>query len=165
MPMTSNTEDLVRKVIAGFGSKKMKIAVAESCTGGLLGATLTSIPGASDVFERGFITYSNESKIEMLGVEAERIATHGAVSAEVAEKMAEGAIERSQADLAVSITGCAGPKSASPDKPVGLVFFGICKRDGACFHLRTQFAGDRNEIRRQSVLEALNLLLIQAEAH
>lgn len=139
--------------------KNLKIATAESCTGGLLAATLTEIPGSSEVVDRGFVTYSNAAKREMLGVPAERLARFGAVSRETAEAMAEGAIAHAPVDLAVSITGIAGPGGGSRDKPVGLVHFGGATRNGRLIH-QVQHYGDigRTQVRRASVLQALAML-------
>src|SRR5437016_5984275 len=140
-------------------AKKLTIATAESCTGGLVAATLTEIPGSSDVVERGFVTYSNAAKTEMLGVPADVIARFGAVSRETAEAMAQGALAHSPADLAVSITGIAGPGGGSPGKPVGLVHFAAASRGGRLAHRECRF-GDigRGEVRRRSVLQALAML-------
>ena len=110
------------------------VATAESCTGGLVAAALTAIAGSSDVVERGFVTYSNEAKSELLGVPPATIAAHGAVSAETAAAMAEGAVARAPVDLAVSITGVAGPGGGSAEKPVGLVYFGVARRGRSCPH-------------------------------
>ena len=139
--------------------RKLLVATAESCTGGLVAACLTEIPGSSDVVDRGFVTYSNEAKQETLGVPAEILREHGAVSGATAEAMAQGAIAHSRAGLAVSITGVAGPGGGTPRKPVGLVHFGGATRDGRLMH-REQRYGDigRSEIRRLAVLEALDLL-------
>src|SRR5262247_2460192 len=115
-------------------ARRLKIAAAESCTGGLVAATLTEIAGSSDVFERGFVTYSNEAKQAMLGVPAAVLERHGAVSRETAEAMAAGALADAPVDLAVSITGIAGPGGAVPGKPVGLVHFGGAARDGRHLH-------------------------------
>ena len=136
------------------------LVTAESCTGGLLAATLTAIPGSSDVFERGFVTYANAAKSEMLGVPFWLIERHGAVSEDVARAMAGGALTHSHATLAVSVTGIAGPDGGSADKPVGLVHFAAGRRDQAIRHERALF-GDigRSEIRRRSVERALSLLL------
>jgi nicotinamide-nucleotide amidase len=138
--------------------KKLRLTTAESCTGGLIAAILTEVPGSSDVFERGFVTYSNEAKTEMLGVTAELIERHGAVSEEVARAMAAGALENSRADVAVSVTGVAGPGGGTEAKPVGLVHFGAMKRGGLPLHRQRRF-GDvgRREIRLASVGEALKL--------
>ena len=137
---------------------RQMIATAESCTGGLIAATLTAIAGSSDVVERGFVTYSNAAKTEMLGVPAELIARHGAVSEEVARAMAEGALDRSPADLAVSVTGVAGPGGGSAEKPVGLVWLGCRRRDRPPMTLRRVFPGDRTEVRRATVALAFQLL-------
>ena len=134
------------------------VATAESCTGGLVAALLTEIPGSSDVVERGFVTYSNEAKSEMLGVPAAVIAGHGAVSEPVARAMAEGALAHSRAQVAVSITGIAGPGGGSAAKPVGLVHFGLAVRDGPSQHLQRRY-GDlgRVEVRARAVEDALAL--------
>ncbi len=142
----------------------LMIATAESCTGGLLAAALTAVPGASSVFERGFVTYTNESKMELLGVSEETLKAYGAVSEQTAREMAEGALARSRADLAVSITGIAGPGGGSPEKPVGLVHFACAARDGETIALMKQF-GDigRGKVRWQAMLTALDLLRLQME--
>lgn len=137
----------------------LKIATAESCTGGLVAASLTEIPGSSDVFERGFVTYSNEAKTEMLGVPASLIAEQGAVSDPVAHAMAEGALVHSRADIAVAVTGIAGPGGGTPEKPIGLVFIGAARRGQPAIVERHVFAGDRADIRRATVERALELLL------
>jgi nicotinamide-nucleotide amidase len=157
--LPADLHDLARQTITTFAAQKKKIVTAESCTGGLIAAALTEIPGSSDVFERGFVSYSNESKIELLGVLPDLLESHGAVSAQVAEAMAQGALDFSLADVAVSVTGIAGPGGGSLNKPVGLVFFGVATRTGALFHFQCQFKGDRDDIRAQSVREALKLLL------
>jgi nicotinamide-nucleotide amidase len=145
-------------------TKKLKIAAAESCTGGLVAATLTDIAGSSDVFERGFVTYSNEAKVAMLGVPPTVLESHGAVSRETAEAMAAGALARAPVDLAVSITGIAGPGGAVAGKPVGLVHFGGASRRGRRLHRERRY-GDigRAEVRHASVLEALAMLRELAE--
>jgi nicotinamide-nucleotide amidase len=145
--------------------KKLTIATAESCTGGLVAATLTEIPGSSDVVERGFVTYSNAAKTAMLGVPADVIARFGAVSRETAEAMAQGALAHSPADLAVSITGIAGPGGGSPGKPVGLVHFAAAGRSGALIHHESRF-GDigRAHVRHVSVKQALDMLSALAQA-
>src|SRR5215468_12174346 len=144
--------------------KRLMLAAAESCTGGLLAATLTEIPGSSDVFERGFVTYSNEAKRVMLGVTPMTLAGHGAVSRETAEAMATGALAHAPVDLAVSITGIAGPGGATPNKPVGLVHFGAASRSGKLIHRERRY-GDigRAQIRHASVIEALAMLHELAE--
>ena len=135
-----------------------KIATAESCTGGLVAAALTDIAGSSDVVERGFVTYSNEAKTELIDVPADLIQRVGAVSAEVALAMAKGALLHSHADMAVSITGIAGPGGGTATKPVGLVWFGLANRGGGTLVEKRNFTGDRAAIRRQAVATALALL-------
>lgn len=141
-------------------AKGLKVATAESCTAGLVAACMGEVPGASWVLERGFVTYSNEAKAEMLGVPAELIATHGAVSAEVARAMAEGALLRSQADLAVAITGIAGPDGGSAEKPVGLVHFAAKRRGRETVHVEKRF-GDigRINVQHESVARAFQMLM------
>ena len=138
--------------------KGLQIATAESCTGGLLGGCFTEIPNCSDVYDRGFIVYSYESKADILGVDAQVIKDKGAVSAEVAVAMAEGALERSNAQLAVAITGVAGP-GADAHKPAGLVHFALASKAEATRHVERRF-GDlgRSNVRSASVNEALDLL-------
>ena len=136
----------------------LMVATAESCTGGLIAATLTAIAGSSDVVERGFVTYSNEAKTDLVGVDPALIATHGAVSEPVARAMAAGAVARSRADIAVSVTGVAGPGGGSAEKPVGLVWFGCARRGRDTITLRHVFPGDRTEVRRATVAEALRLV-------
>ncbi|MGH7071051.1 MAG: CinA family protein [Acetobacteraceae bacterium] len=138
--------------------QKMMLASAESCTGGLVAAALTASAGASDVFERGFVTYSNRAKETMLGVPSALIERHGAVSEQVARAMAEGAVLHSGADLAVSVTGVAGPGGGSEEKPVGLVWIAAARRSGAAISERNLFPGDRTEVREASVSAALALL-------
>jgi len=143
-------------------SQGVKLATAESCTGGMLAALLTSVSGSSDVFDCGFVTYSNEAKEKMLGVSHELIAEHGAVSRACALAMAHGAILESAATLAVSITGVAGPGGGTPSKPVGLVHFACARRNGATLHREERF-GDvgRAGVRTASVEVALELLEAQ----
>jgi len=140
-------------------ARKIRIATVESCTGGLVSALLTEIPGSTDVFERGFVTYSNEAKTEMLGVRSDLIAAHGAVSVDVATAMAQGAITHSHADIAISVTGIAGPGGGSSHKPVGTVCFGQATAD---FHHADRIlfpSTDRTEIRTLALDHALALLL------
>lgn len=150
--------DLARKIIETYTAQKRRITTAESCTGGLVAAVLTQIPGSSAVLERGFVTYSNDAKIEVLGVYPEWLETHGAVDEKVAESMAKGALEFSHADVAVGVTGVAGPTGGTLLKPIGLVYFGLATRSGALFHVKAQYNGDRDDIRLQAVREALKLL-------
>ncbi len=137
----------------------LKIATAESCTGGLIAASLAAVPGASASLERGFITYSNEAKVEVLGVPAALINQHGAVSKQVALAMVEGALAHSPADIAVAVTGVAGPGGGSAEKPVGLVHIAAARRDGELLHEEARF-GDigRHEVQLQTVLAALALM-------
>jgi nicotinamide-nucleotide amidase len=140
--------------------RKLTIATAESCTGGLVAGALTDIPGSSDVIDRGFVTYSNDAKRAMLGVEAGTLANFGAVSKETAIAMAVGALERAGVDLAVAITGIAGPGGATPGKPVGLVHFAAAARDGRIIHREHRFGAiGRSAVRQRSVVEALRMLM------
>ena len=137
----------------------LRIATAESCTGGMVSAALTDIPGSSAVFDRGFVTYSNSAKTDMLGVPAEVISTHGAASEEVARAMAEGTIARSVADLAVSVTGIAGPSGGTPEKPVGTVCFGWGQRGHEPSTRRLVLPGDRATVRESSIEVSLRGLI------
>ena len=141
-----------------------RIATAESCTGGLIAAACTSLAGSSDWFERGFVTYSNDAKTEMLGVPAEAIAAHGAVSAEVACAMAEGALANSRASFAVSVTGIAGPGGGSAAKPVGTVWIAIAASGEKAVASLLLASGDRAAIRQASVARALELLIERCSA-
>lgn len=142
--------------------KGLKVATVESCTGGLIAATLTEIAGSSDVVERGFVTYSNEAKTELVAVPKKAIATHGAVSETVARAMAEGGCKRARVDIAVSVTGIAGPGGGSAEKPVGLVHLACARKGHPTLHRRVILNGNRAAIRRQSVALALGLILTQA---
>jgi nicotinamide-nucleotide amidase len=160
MPMTDQElRAAAMDVLDRCRARGLKIATAESCTGGLVAAWLTEIPGSSDVVDRGFVTYSNDAKRTMLEVTSEILEKHGAVSRATVEAMARGALAQSGADLAVAITGVAGPGGGSIDKPVGLVHFAAATRAGRLMH-REQRYGDigRSEVRRLSVLQALDLL-------
>jgi nicotinamide-nucleotide amidase len=137
-------------------------ATAESCTGGRVAGAITDIAGSSEWFERGFVTYSNEAKIEQLGVPAALLARHGAVSEATARAMAEGALAHSRADVAVAVTGVAGPGGGTPDKPVGLVCFAWATRRSAATSVTHRFAGDRAAVRQASVIVALEGLLASA---
>jgi nicotinamide-nucleotide amidase len=159
-----DTLALAESVLAACRTRGWHLATAESCTGGLVAAALTAIAGSSDVVERGFVTYSNEAKIELLGVPAETIAAHGAVSAQTAAAMARGAVARTPADLAVSIIGIAGPAGGTPQKPVGLVYLGAARRDGACRVERRVFPGDRTAIRDAALVLALEMLQTEAQS-
>ena len=154
---------LAQAVLDACRARNWKLASAESCTGGLVVGALTAIGGSSDVVERGFVTYSNEAKSELLGVAPEIIAEHGAVSAETAAAMAQGALARAPVDLVVSVTGIAGPGGATPTKPVGLVLFGLARRDGICRTERRVFPGDRTAVRQAALEMALQLLDTEAQ--
>ena len=159
-------ESLTREaatLLAACRKRGLRIATAESCTGGLIAALLTEIPGSSDVVERGFVTYSNEAKTEMLGVPIPLIAAFGAVSAEVARAMAEGALVHSPVDLAVAVTGIAGPSGSSPDKPVGTVWLALARRGQAAQAELLQLQGDRAAIRAQTVEHALRRLSAEVQ--
>ena len=152
------SDDLLAKaarLLETCAGADLTLVVAESCTGGLIAASFTSIPGASRVLDRGFVTYSNQAKIDLLGVGADLIEADGAVSEPVARAMAEGALARTEADLAVSVTGIAGPGGETPAKPVGLVHFAAARRDGPTLHERHVIEGDRTEVRVKSVAVAL----------
>jgi len=150
---------LAIRLIESARSKRLRLAVAESCTGGLVGGAITRVPGSSDVFDRGYITYSNTAKIDSLGVDPDLIAEFGAVSEEVAQEMAIGALSASLTDVAVSITGIAGP-GGSEHKPAGLVWFGLAT-SSASFETLEKNYGDvgRDNVRQASVKQALDLLL------
>jgi nicotinamide-nucleotide amidase len=148
-----------RRLLELCRAQGLRIATAESCTGGLVAGALTEIAGSSDVVDRGFVTYSNEAKAAMLGVPRELLGCHGAVSEEAVRAMAEGALVHSGADLAVAITGIAGPNGGSAEKPVGLVHFACAvKGEGVRHELRKFGDLGRSEIRRRSVLVALAML-------
>ena len=149
---------LVTELAAALLSRGAQMATAESCTGGLIAGACTDMAGSSHWFERGFVSYSNQAKTEMLGVDAALIAAHGAVSEAVALAMARGAVQHSAAQCSLSVTGVAGPGGGSAEKPVGLVWFGWCvdgRTDAAC----VRFEGDRGAVRRATVEHALNGLL------
>jgi len=139
-------------------ARKIVIATVESCTGGMVAAALTSVPGSSAVFDRGWTTYSNLAKHQEVGVSWDALNTHGAVSEPVAVAMAEGALLNSAATMTVAVTGIAGPEGGSPDKPVGLVHFACAKRYEPTLHRRHVFSGNRDEIRRHAAITALSLL-------
>ncbi len=145
-------------LLAACRARGVTLATAESCTGGLIAAALTAIAGSSDVVDRGFVTYSNEAKADMLGVPAALIASSGAVSEPVASAMAEGAIRASRATVAVSVTGVAGPGGGTASKPVGLVCFGLAERGGSTRTEQHVFPGDRTAIREATVAHALTLI-------
>jgi nicotinamide-nucleotide amidase len=154
-----NALALVVPLAEALRARRRTMAAAESCTGGLIAATCTAISGSSEWFERGFVTYSNEAKTEMLGVDAALIATHGAVSEPVARAMAEGALAHSPVDIAVAVTGIAGPNGGVPGKPVGTVWFAWAMRGAVTSSERHVFAGDRAAVRDATVALALQRLV------
>jgi nicotinamide-nucleotide amidase len=155
----SSLLNLAAELGAALKRKGWALALAESCTGGMTAQYVTAIPGSSAWLERGFITYSDAAKVEMLGVSPATLNQHGAVSEETAREMVLGALRHSRADLAVAITGIAGPEGGSTDKPVGTVCFAWVDGTGNLFSETKHFGGDREAVRRQSVYHALNCLL------
>jgi nicotinamide-nucleotide amidase len=154
----SQTDRLATDVLAACRAAGQRVATAESCTGGLIAAALTEIAGSSDVVDRGFVTYSNAAKTEMLGVPAALIEAHGAVSESVALAMAAGALAHSRAELCVSVTGIAGPGGGSAEKPVGLVWFATAARGSPPKAYREVFPGNRRAVRAAAVDKGLHLL-------
>ncbi len=154
----AQTRQAAARLIATCRTRGLKVATAESCTGGLVAGALTDIAGSSDVLERGFVTYSNAAKVSMLAVPQATLDAHGAVSRETAEAMAEGALAHSDADLAVALTGIAGPGGGTAQKPVGLVHFAAARRGSLAQRERRYGDIGRDEVRRRSVLEALAML-------
>jgi len=154
---------MIEKLTKTLKEKSLIIAVAESCTGGQLSAALTAQPGSSAIFDRGFITYSNDAKIDMLNVTPETLQNHGAVSAETASEMANGALKNSQADITASITGIAGPSGGTEGKPVGTVYIGIATKTAAPTAHHHMFKGSRADIQAQSVEAALKYLIKAAQ--
>jgi nicotinamide-nucleotide amidase len=151
--------DLARDIGARLKAGGATLVTAESCTGGWVAEVVTSVAGSSSWFDRGFVTYSNEAKQELLGVQAATLQKHGAVSEDTAREMAQGALARSPASVAVSVTGIAGPGGAVPGKPVGTVCFAWARRGGAVSSETRRFDGDREAVRRQSVVHALQGVL------
>lgn len=154
-----NVENLVEKLSIILESKNMMLCTAESCTGGMIAAAITDRAGSSGIFDRGFVTYSNASKSQLLGVDNLILESHGAVSKECAKAMALGALENSQANLAVSVTGIAGPDGGSIEKPVGLVFIGIATKSGHTQTFECLFIGNRKGIRKQTTHFAFEKLI------
>lgn len=152
-------EQLAVRLVTLCRSRGLTVTTAESCTGGLIAGAITAIPGASDVLDRGFVTYANAAKTELLGVPAGLIAAVGAVSEAVARRMATGARLRADADFAISVTGIAGPGGGSAAKPLGTVWFGLASRHGEILTRHKWFAGNRDQIRAASVIYALEFLL------
>ena len=160
----ADLQTLSESVGAQLLSRGEWLVTAESCTGGWVAQSITAIAGSSAWFDRGFVTYSNAAKQEMLGVPVATLSRHGAVSEATARAMAQGAIANSRADWAIAITGIAGPGGGSPDKPVGTVCFAWAQRDGGCEAQTCCFDGDRAAVREQSVIHALRGLLARIEA-
>lgn len=160
----AETLALAAAVLAACRARGWRIATAESVSGGMVAAALTAVADSSDVLECGFVAYSNRAKSELLGVPRETIAAHGAVSAETAAAMARGAIVHAPVDLAVSLTGIAGPGGGTPLKPVGLVFLAVARKDGGERIETRIFAGERGEVRSAAVAMALAMLLSEAQA-
>ncbi len=159
--MTDNT-DLAGKLVREFSQRGWMVATAESCTGGMIAAAITDIAGSSAVLDRGFVTYSNEAKQEMIGVSAATLEAHGAVSKQTAIEMAEGALQQSRAAYAVSVTGIAGPDGGSAEKPVGLVHMAMARKVGETEHRELRLHGlDRAAVREATVTEALTILLAE----
>jgi len=161
--MTIPSDESLRKLAEQLGealqSHQQQLACAESCTGGFASKVVTDIPGSSQWFDRGFVTYTNQSKTGLLGVPAELIAEHGAVSESTARAMAAGVLRHSQAHIGLAVTGIAGPGGGSLDKPVGWVWFAWATRDGRLEAEARQFSGNRDEVRRQAVAHALQGVL------
>lgn len=157
--MDTELEQLATKVGKALKANGCMLAVAESCTGGWASAAITAVPGSSHWFDRGFITYTNESKQELLGVSAATLETHGAVSEETAREMVLGALKHSHARMALAVSGIAGPTGGRPDKPVGTVCLAWSRKDGLTVSQTDHFEGDRDAIRRQAVIKALNGVL------
>lgn len=152
---------LAEQVGKELAARGLMLATAESCTGGWVSEAVTMVPGSSDWFERGFVTYTYISKREMLGVNSETLGRHGAVSEPTVREMAAGALARSHAQVAVAVSGTAGPSGGTPDKPVGTVCFAWLAPDGVLTSETRNFAGDREAVRKQSVVHALTGVLAQ----
>lgn len=159
MMWPADIEQKAREIVTDLTARNLKVATAESCTGGLIAGALTEIAGSSLVVDRGFVTYSNDAKIQMLGIELATLAAHGAVSRETAIEMARGAVFHSGADVAVAVTGIAGPGGGSVEKPVGLVHLAAASRKGATLHREMRYGEvGRDVVRLATVRTALELL-------
>lgn len=152
-------QPLAIELVQKLAAHNIKLATAESCTGGMIASAITDISGSSAVLDRGFVTYSNLAKTQMLSINMNLIETHGAVSQEVATAMAEGALKNSIADISISCTGIAGPEGGSAEKPVGLVYIGLAQKNTPAQTSKHLFDGDRNDIRQQTVETALSIIL------
>lgn len=157
--MDAELATLSERIGNALRERSLTLTTAESCTGGWVAEVITHTGGSSGWFDRGFVTYSNEAKIDMLGVNPATLLAHGAVSLETANEMAAGALKNSKALISLSITGIAGPTGGSPDKPVGTVCFAWCRKDGMPVAESRRFEGDREAIRRRSVIHALEGVL------
>lgn len=157
--MVADDTDLIERIALALIRRRESIGTAESCTGGLIAAACTGLPGSSAWFERGVVSYSNEAKSELLGVPTALIAQHGAVSAEVAEQMARGLLARAPIDWALSVTGIAGPTGGSPVKPVGTVWLALVRTGQPARVWREHFSGDRQQVRAQTVMAGLTALI------
>ena len=154
---------LVEKLSLLLIKNNMMMVTAESCTGGLISAAITERAGSSAVFDRGFVTYTNQSKIELLGVSSDTLNQYGAVSEQTAREMALGALLKSNAHIAVSVTGIAGPSGGSVEKPVGLVYIGVAIKNDECVVTKNIFDGDRTDIRQSTLQKALMLMIERLE--
>lgn len=157
--MDNELFELAERLGQSLKAKGCKIATAESCTGGWIAQVITEIPGSSDWFDCGFVTYSNNAKVQMLGVNPQTLAQHGAVSAQIAKEMAAGALANSEADWAIAVTGVAGPDGGSEEKPVGTVYVAWQSKDGFLNAEKMSLSGNRHQIRRQTVIRAIEGLL------
>jgi nicotinamide-nucleotide amidase len=156
----ADIEAMAARIIAAFGARGLTLATAESCTGGLIAGALTEISGSSAVVDRGFVTYSNQAKIDLLGVQSETLERHGAVSRQTAVEMVEGALSRSGCDVAVAVTGIAGPGGGTEEKPVGLVHLAARSLSGPLLHREMRYGQiGRAEIRLATVRTALDMLI------
>lgn len=158
--MLDKIKQQVLELAERFKTSGLKLVTAESCTGGGLAYWITSVPGSSAWFERGFVTYSNTAKEQLLGVKTITLNTFGSVSEQTAHEMAEGALQHSEADMSIAITGIAGPDGGSVDKPVGTVWFGLAKRNYQTIAFMEAFLGDRQAIRLQAISRALEQVLL-----
>lgn len=162
--MFSNLQiDMAKSVLKSCRAKGLRLSTAESCTGGLISGCLTEVSGSSEVLERGFITYSNQAKCDLLGVDLKMIEIAGAVSEEVARAMAEGALQRSEAHLSIAVTGIAGPGGGTKEKPIGLVHIAFAGEGIKTLHEKHIFDGDRKAVRSLTVLNSLKLILSQID--
>ena len=157
--MDNELYELAERLGQSLKAKGYKITTAESCTGGWIAQAITEVPGSSVWFDRGFVTYSNNAKVQMLGVNPQALAEHGAVSAEIAQQMGAGALANSEADWAIAVTGIAGPDGGSEEKPVGTVYVAWQSKTGFSKVKRLQLSGNRHQIRRQTVIRAIEGVL------